>query len=385
MKTRPALFFWHHAPPAVGRGAFRSIAQSWGNSVTHICQYSFPADRQNVGWNSRDYTSASSLILDNDPQKQADLAALLASNPDAVNVFLGFSDLFLSQLNKHHSSSTPPRIIAMTERPGVYGPQPRRALKRILQPLRSRYIQYRWRSSIDAYLPLGQMGVTDALRSGWPPSKVFPFMYCPDSFPRTDASNHPQPTRGALRLLYVGRFARYTKGIDTLMRAVEKLPAEGWTIDLVGGYGEYADQTISWTQEDSKRRYLGSWPPHEVCARMSDYDICVVPSRFDGWNVLINEALNARIGVVTTDQAVSHELVEASGAGIVVPAENPTLLAKALTRAITDPALVQSWHSLAESYVARISPDSVAQYFIEILDFTYGFSSVSARPQCPWI
>lgn len=385
MTKRPPLFFWHCTPPAVGRGAFDSIAKLWGNSVAHICQGDFGEDRESVGWNSRDFVSARILILDESSENEAELAALVDSHADAVHVFLGFDPRYLRQLREHYTASTRPRIVVMAERPGVYGPEPQRTLKRILQPKRSRYIRVRWNGTTAAYLPLGQLGVSAALRAGWPAHKVYPFMYCPELFPQTESAADPQPKGGPVRLLYVGRFSRYTKGIDTLMRAVEHLPADGWSIDFVGGYGEYTKQTIAWTQEDSKRRYLGSWPPQEVGARMTNYDVCVVPSRFDGWNVLINQALNAKIGVITTDQAVSHELVEASGAGLVVPAEDPILLAEALTSAITDPTLAQSWASLAESYVARISPDAVANYFLEILDFTFGFQSVASRPQCPWI
>lgn len=385
MTARPPLFMWFDAPPRVGRGAYNKVASEWGNIVTYFCRRDFPESRKKIGWHHGDFSVAKLLILSEDEQRESELASLVAAHPDAVNVFFGFFPDHLERLRKYRRESTPPRIMVITERPGVYGREPLRTLRQIGQPPRYRSIRRRWEELISAYLPLGTLGVSAALRAGWPAEKLYSFMYCPEEPARkkTDVDEHSRP--GELRMLYVGRFAKYTKGLDVLMRAVDQLPEDGWTIDFVGGYGDYVDKTLGWIKKDPRRNYLGSWPADEVCERMLDYDLCVVPSRYDGWNVVVNEALNAHIGVVATDQATSHELVLASGAGIVVPAGNAPLLSHALAAAIVDPSLTAAWRSAAEVYAHRISPDSVANYFIQIADYTFGFAKAISRPQCPWL
>ena len=104
---------------------------------------------------------------------------------------------------------------------------------------------------------------------------------------------------------------------------------------------------------------------------MQEYDVVVVPSRYDGWNLLVNEAINAGVGVIATNHAVSDEVVSSSGAGLVVPANNSKKFAEAMQLVIDNPNIIPTWKKNALDFIPRISPRTVGEYLIDILDHNF--------------
>ncbi|MCC6498507.1 MAG: glycosyltransferase family 4 protein [Propionibacteriaceae bacterium] len=222
-------------------------------------------------------------------------------------------------------------------------------------------------------LPLGQLGVATFARFGWPPARLLPFMYSPDEAdgaPIHGGSQLPaRPIDERLKLVYVGRFTRYTKGTDLLMSALDKLEDDRWTLDLVGGYGDLRDSTISWAEAHPQVRFCGSWTDAEMAANLPRYDVAVVPSRFDGWNVTVNEAIRAGIGTIASDETVSHELIHSSGAGMVIRAGSAGELQRAIEHAVLNPQEVANWKRAAQSFASCISSESVGGYLEGVLDW----------------
>jgi len=382
VSVRPPLVIWFKSPPRAGRGGFNGAAEVWGSDVTYACMHGLPQERLSNGFDSGGYGGADVVVIPSEPAaRRATIDGIIKESPAAINLFGGFGMPVRQALEAYISRTAQPRAAVFSERPGAYGAPVRRVAKRLLLPLIHRGYHARYRKSVAAYLPLGQLGVASAIRSGWDPATLFPFMYCPDplSASGTGEGGHPD-----LRMLYVGRFARATKGIDTLMDAIDLLPTGSWRIDLVGGYGEYRDRTIRWANERPNATYVGPWPADEICQRMLDYDLIVVPSRFDGWNVVVNEAIQAGRAIVSTDQAVSDEMVRASGAGHVVPADDPRALASVLQDAIDDPQKVRGWQQSARLYAPRVSSASVGRYLVDVLDHVF-LEAQGSRPECPWL
>ena len=193
-----------------------------------------------------------------------------------------------------------------------------------------------------------------------------------------------QNSRNEIKFLYIGRFNFYTRGLDTLMKAVDGLPlGTNWKLTLVGGYGENAEQVIEWAQKRERVEYLGSWDPDTVHQRMIDYDIYICPSNIDGWNTQINEALLANMGIITTDAAGSDELVSASGAGIVVHKGDSEAIRKAMEFCISNPKVVNEWKRRANQYKELIHPNYISKYMIGCIEYALG--KEIHKPICPWL
>ena len=142
----------------------------------------------------------------------------------------------------------------------------------------------------------------------------------------------PRPRPGAL-VGAVGRLERQ-KGFDVLMRALVELPDA--TLCIVGDGTErgalerlardlgVADRVLwqGWTEEP--RRWLAT------------VDVFALPSRFEGFPLVLLEALLTRAAVVATDVGSVAEAVADRETGLLVPPDDPPALAAALRHALDD-------------------------------------------------
>jgi len=152
--------------------------------------------------------------------------------------------------------------------------------------------------------------------------------------PDLDLELLPRPAEGPV----VGTIGRLDaqKGYDVLVRALAGLP--GVTAVVVGDGPErepldelarelgVADRLLITGWSDEARRHL------------TTFDLFVLPSRHEGFPLVIVEAMLARLAVVATDVGSVAEAVVDGETGVLVPPENPEALASAVRMLIADPA-----------------------------------------------
>lgn len=381
--TRPNLIFWFDAPPRAGAGVFCYIAQHWGPDVHYICVRRMTPERRSTGWKDCDHGKALITILLEKADPITFLKNFIQEHHDSIHIINGFRSL-TSFYTKQYLFTLPNiKIAAWSERPNVSGNTVQKSTKQLAAHILYRYYALRYSHKIRVYLPLGMLGIKDFIHYGWKSQLLFPFMYVP-IVPSTLPILVNKGTIHRIRFLYVGRFSKNTKGVDILINAVDKLKGNNWQLDLVGGYGDLKDYTISWAKRHPNVSFIGTWPSNEICERMCKYHVVVVPSRFDGWNVVVNEAIHSGVGVIATTQSVSSEIIQASGAGIVIPSGNSTALQTAIQSVIDDPGLSKIWMQKAVQYSSRITSQSVGNYFIDILEYLF-IDPNKPKPLCPWL
>jgi glycosyltransferase involved in cell wall biosynthesis len=169
-----------------------------------------------------------------------------------------------------------------------------------------------------------------------------------------------EPPRGRT-LLFFGLIRRY-KGLDVLIRALAEIPdarllVAGDPLDSVRPVQRLArelgvDDRIDWR--------LGYLPADEVESLMREATIAVFPYRSgESASGALATALGHGRPAVVTD--VLGETVEEYGAGLVVPPDDPTALAEACTRLLTDKvALSQAFHGTEWARQA-LSWDAIAE------------------------
>ncbi|WP_087718002.1 glycosyltransferase family 4 protein [Salinicola salarius] len=146
---------------------------------------------------------------------------------------------------------------------------------------------------------------------------------------------------GTPRLLCIATITP-RKGQDLLVEALSGLTSLPWQCDLIGAldradaYVDEVRKAIDAHQLNERIRLLGSQPTDRLTEHYRQADLFVLPSHYEGYGMVITEALAHGLPVVTTTGgALAHTLPDA--AGIKVPPGDVTALRDALKRMLEEP------------------------------------------------
>lgn len=115
-------------------------------------------------------------------------------------------------------------------------------------------------------------------------------------------------------ILSVGRII-HLKGFDILLNAFSEIKEPDWGLYIIGGKANKEFQEIINEKKISNVHFIDFKLPDELRKYYEAADIFVLPTRYDPWGLVINEAMAAGLPVITT---------YACGAGteMVVPEKN---------------------------------------------------------------
>jgi glycosyltransferase involved in cell wall biosynthesis len=133
--------------------------------------------------------------------------------------------------------------------------------------------------------------------------------------------------------LYSGRLAP-VKRVDLLIDAFETIAAERPDWDLVvAGDGALGDELRRRVPEPVRQRVIwtGFLEQEELKSAYHASDVLVLPSDFEPWAVVVQEAMAARLVVVASDAVGSaHELIADGLSGRIFPTGDSSALRAAL-------------------------------------------------------
>ena len=159
-------------------------------------------------------------------------------------------------------------------------------------------------------------------------------------------------------ILFVGRLEPH-KGVSDLLAAFDMVskscPSARF---VVVGDGTLAPQVSDAATRNPSITYCGRLSGEALWARYLAADIFVLPSHFEPWGLVVNEAMAFGLPVVISDAAgCGADLMPEGREGQVFPAGNVERLAQAITRFVSDHAARQA---SAEAASRRIAPWSLA-------------------------
>ena len=171
------------------------------------------------------------------------------------------------------------------------------------------------------------------------------------------------------RVLFAGRLEPL-KAPEVLVEAAARLSPEldGIEVLLAGHavgsrdgrpYDEWLAERIA--QLGAPCRLLGEVPREEVARLLSSSRAFVLPSRYENFPYAGLEAMAGGRPVVCTANTGLAEILDGSGAGAVVPADDPEALAEALRPYLADAARAAEAGERGRELVAEVcSPDRIA-------------------------
>jgi len=175
-----------------------------------------------------------------------------------------------------------------------------------------------------------------------------------------------------LRVGFVGHCLHH-KGPHVLLGALARLPGRPVEVELFGKRhsGHSYDAAFSKLLAcEPRATHRGPFADRELAAILSSVDVLAVPSTcLESFGIATREAFLAGRPVVTSDRGALPESVRDGVDGLVVPAEDPSVLAAALGRLLDEPDLLPA---LARGAVASGNEvKTIEQYAAEIDRFLY--------------
>jgi glycosyltransferase involved in cell wall biosynthesis len=138
------------------------------------------------------------------------------------------------------------------------------------------------------------------------PGQLAPVQVIPYAFhPVNDKRTYISAQNRKIKLLYVGGLSQ-RKGIAYLFEAVKGL--EQWTELTVVGQGN-VDGCKILKKELANHRYIPSLPHHEILQLMSVQDVLLFPSLFEGFGLVVTEAMSQGTPVITTDRTCGPDII----------------------------------------------------------------------------
>lgn len=136
---------------------------------------------------------------------------------------------------------------------------------------------------------------------------------------------------------FVGRLSGQ-KGISPLLAAMEILSSEHPTAHLViAGTGTLEKKVRAAAEKNPRIHPLGF--RKDVPELMKSFDLLLTPSIWEGFGLVLIEAMAAGTACVASNVSSIPEIIEHERNGLLVPPDDPAALAAAAGRMITDAAL----------------------------------------------
>lgn len=237
------------------------------------------------------------------------------------------------------------------------------------------------RRRIAGVFAISRLAVSQYRSIGISVNKIIPFGYfVPNSEQQCSAvATVPTSSDFGLKLIFVGTLIS-RKGLDILIEAVRNLNKMNLTVFLdVYGSGDssqfFFDQSIV--------SYCGKIPFGCAQAFIGKYDLLVLPSRYDGWGVVVNEALMAGTPVICSNRVGAAAVVEKWKCGATFSSENVSSLEDTLKEIVFSPSLIKKMRHAARSAATSLEPDVAGRYMFDVISGGAN-NATQIQPSCPW-
>lgn len=333
-------------------------------------------DSKQRGWKTPDFGNAT--VLDS-RQPQHYNFLLQFSQATDYHILSGYFSYPVAWKAFHSIRKTDAKILILSEAFEFFG------IKGLLRLLRAKLQTTLWGQDIDGVLAMGQLGVRFYHMAGFPKSKIYEFSYVieSESLPNLDNPNHLNLQENTkFQILYVGKLIP-RKRVDLLLKAISKLSRKDIHLTIVGE-GRQANSLINLSHRlkiSDQVTFLPRMTNEETLQLMSQSDLLVLPSRWDGWGAVVTEALSVGTPVICSDRCGAASIIESnklSGSSF----KNANV--KSLCHILGQQLILHSENPKNREIVVNMSKKfnsiRMANYLVEILSFmmkNYPFKNVT--------
>ena len=366
------ILFWQNYPNHLQSVHIRALAGRQGCQVTLVTQENIPQWRRGLGWSMPDFGDARLII---GPDRPTMLRILAES--ESVHIFSAARAYPLVWEAFRHCLTTKARIGILSEPYDWRGPIG------LVRLIRGRWDAFRDQARVQFVLAIGHLGVRWFRMSGYPDDKIYPYGYFVERPPNADTEfkQTAHSEAATVNLVFIGQCI-HRKGVDILLHALSGLQHLNWCLRIVGDGAEKAKlEALSVRLGLSAHvHFLGAQNNKEAMKILETSDLLVLPSRWDGWGAVVNEALMRGVPVICSNYCGAADLLVSPELGTVVKAGSVASLQTALRHRLAGkntPARAQQIRAWSTCITGKVA----ANYLMDTIAASTG---QAARPVPPW-
>ncbi len=372
------LTVWMNMPSPYQVDLFRTLVATGRVDLEVVYARGLGADRRGLGWTT-DLEGYRSTTL---PSQRSWRHALRLAREQSrrfhiVNGIWAESAFTVALLALGHSR-TPHALYAEAPNPTLPRPRLKSAVRRKL----AHHVAGR----ALGFLTVSHFAEHFYQSVGFRAEQIYPFGYFRNAPPaRGRPGTEVGKASGRTHLVFIGQIIQ-RKGIHLFWQAVRPLLQEhpGLTVTFVGEGAERPALLASIAAEGLTDRVVapGAQPYEQVYETLAGADALVLPSYWDGWGLVVNEALAAGVPAIVSDHCGVSDLIHDDSNGYTFPAGSVEGLAGALSRFLTHPDR-QALRAGAAATGATLSTDVAAEYLLDCVE--HMATGVGPRPVPPWL
>ncbi len=191
------------------------------------------------------------------------------------------------------------------------------------------------------------------------PQVTAPIHVIPYGAPSSLAETAPLPRGDKLRVFFAGSLGQ-RKGLSYLLEAVDRL-AGRVELTLLGT--KVSEACAPLNEALKRHRWIRTLPHAEVLQEMARHDIFVFPSLFEGFGLVLLEAMAQGLPIITTAHTAGPDLIEDGREGFIVPIRSADAIAEKLDLLAGDFPLLSAMKVAARATATR---RSWAQYHSQL-------------------
>lgn len=340
------------------------------SDIILVVEKEITSERYQSGWDLPEMGNAKVIISPSDEQ----IKKIIKKDTDYIHVFAGINAYSMVYKAFKISLKYPVKRIVRVE---AYNSKGIRGVGLFLKYLF--YINY-YAKHIHILMPMGEMGVKAYEKIGFDKGRIIQWGYFVREYSKDECCYEDVLEKPSI--LFVGSIDK-RKNILKLVDLCKRIK-DDYSIFTIIGKGPLVADLKQKIKDENQIKYVEKVLNTEIYKYMQRHDILILPSLFDGWGAVVNEALHNGMRVITSNRCGASILIDGSNRGEVYDIkdksglENKVLkVLKAGKLSIAKRTEIMDWAHKA------ISGDVAGEYFMDVIRFVSDEKKILPLP--PWV
>jgi glycosyltransferase involved in cell wall biosynthesis len=359
-------FIFYQNSLSIHQSAFiRSLAEN--HTVSLIVRKKITNDRKKHGWNIPDFGKANIIINPND-----EILNQFLAQKDAIQVFSGINSFELPAKAFKIAIKNKLNIGIISEPFNWVG------WKGKLRFIKYYIFRLKYNKRIDFILAIGNRGRWCYERTGFSKQNIFDWAY----FTEKPKSNQRENISDDIpSFLFIGSIES-RKNILTLVCTCLGITDQSFYLNIIGT-GPLENELKKKINQSNKIHYLEAEPNTQITHFIENAKVLVLPSIFDGWGAVVNEALMCGTPVISSDNCGASVLLDNKERGYVFSVKKNNLKEILINFLYQLPYSLEKKQNIKNWALQNISGEVAAKYFSQICEYIY--MGPKHRPIAPWL